>query len=67
MVSLFLVFDLLVKVCDKQHIIRERKAELIKRERDVMTILSSNKVDSAPFFVHLYATFQDASRLCELR
>ncbi|CAL8132568.1 unnamed protein product [Orchesella dallaii] len=52
-----------IKVCDKQHIIRERKAESIRREKEVLTILSANRSPTAPFFVHLYATFQDSQRL----
>uniref|UniRef100_A0A146KQF9 3-phosphoinositide-dependent protein kinase 1 n=2 Tax=Lygus hesperus TaxID=30085 RepID=A0A146KQF9_LYGHE len=49
-----------IKVCDKRHIIRERKTEYVKREKDVLNILSSNAV---PFFVKLYCTFQDNERL----
>lgn len=30
-----------------------------------MTILSANRDPTAPYFVQLYATFQDAHRLCE--
>ncbi|CAG7837784.1 unnamed protein product [Allacma fusca] len=52
-----------IKVCDKMHIIREKKAELIQREKQVMTIISHHRSDVAPFFVNLYATFQDSERL----
>lgn len=58
-------FEIPVKVCDKKHIIREKKTEQIRREKEIMTLLSSNREPTAPFFVHLYATFQDSSRLCE--
>ncbi|KAL1129164.1 hypothetical protein AAG570_013695, partial [Ranatra chinensis] len=49
-----------IKVCEKRHIIKEKKTEYVKRERDVLNMLSSARV---PFFVELYCTFQDADRL----
>ncbi|CAB0000018.1 unnamed protein product [Nesidiocoris tenuis] len=49
-----------IKVCEKRHIIREKKTEYVKRERDVLNALSSA---GAPFFVKLYCTFQDTDRL----
>lgn len=49
-----------IKVCDKRHIIREKKTEYIKRERDVLNTISSAGV---PFFVKLYCTFQDTDSL----
>lgn len=39
---------------------REKKSEYVKREKDVLNILSSAQT---PFFVKLYCTFQDAERL----
>ena len=53
----------LVKVLQKQHMIRERKAEYVKREKDVLLRLGQH---DHPFFVKLYATFQDPNRLCIL-
>lgn len=47
-----------IKVCDKQHIIREKKAEYVKREKDVLFLLSNT-----PFVVKLFYTFQDVERL----
>lgn len=47
-----------IKVCDKQHIIRERKTEYIKREREVLNILNN-----CPGIVNLYCTFQDQCNL----
>ncbi|XP_059620040.1 3-phosphoinositide-dependent protein kinase 1 [Phlebotomus argentipes] len=47
-----------IKVCDKQHIIREKKQEYIKREREVMNVMSG-----VPGFVNLYCTFQDQKSL----
>lgn len=47
-----------IKVCDKQHIIREHKQEYIKREREVLNLLSN-----CPGFVNLYCTFQDTRNL----
>ena len=39
---------------------KENKAQYVKRERDVMSILDH------PFFVKLYFTFQDDEKLCIL-
>uniref|UniRef100_A0A336LXS4 3-phosphoinositide-dependent protein kinase 1 n=1 Tax=Culicoides sonorensis TaxID=179676 RepID=A0A336LXS4_CULSO len=47
-----------IKVCDKHHIIREHKQEYIKREREVLNLLSN-----CPGFVNLYCTFQDTRNL----
>lgn len=47
-----------IKVCDKQHIIREQKQEYIKREREVL-----NSLSNCPGFVNLYCTFQDTRNL----
>lgn len=49
-----------VKVCDKRHIIKEKKTENVKREKEVLNMLSNA---GAPFFVKLYCTFQDSDRL----
>jgi 3-phosphoinositide dependent protein kinase-1 len=55
-----------VKMCDKRHVIREKKVEYIKREKEVLNILGSNVKTTAPYFVKLYCTFQDSERLCIL-
>lgn len=47
-----------IKVCEKQLIIREKKQEYIKREREVMHVLSN-----VPGFVNLFCTFQDNKNL----
>lgn len=52
-----------IKVCDKRHIIREKKTEYIKREKEVLNRLGSNQSSTAPFFVKLFCTFQDMDRL----
>ncbi|KAK3928732.1 3-phosphoinositide-dependent protein kinase 1 [Frankliniella fusca] len=52
-----------IKVCDKRHIIREKKTEYIKREKEVLNRLGANQSPAAPFFVKLFCTFQDADRL----
>nr|XP_018910691.1 PREDICTED: 3-phosphoinositide-dependent protein kinase 1 isoform X2 [Bemisia tabaci] len=49
-----------IKVCEKKHIIREKKTEHMKREKEALNILSNAGV---PFFVKLYCTFQDTDRL----
>lgn len=48
-----------VKVCEKLHIIRTKKSEYIKREKDALNMLFN-----VPHgFVKLYCTFQDEERL----
>lgn len=49
-----------VKVCEKQQIIREKKREQVRREKDALNILSNS---GSSFFVKLYCTFQDTERL----
>lgn len=48
----------LVKVCEKALIIREKKERYVKREREVMHMLSNT-----PGFVSLLCTFQDTKNL----
>lgn len=52
-----------VKVCEKRHILRERKGQYVKREKEVLHILSLNQKPNVPFFVKLQCTFQDTERL----
>lgn len=52
-----------IKVCEKRHILRERKGQYIKREKEVLHILSLNQKPNVPFFVKLQCTFQDTERL----
>ena len=52
-----------IKVCNKNHIKRERKQEAIMREKDAMLRLSANWSITAPYFVRLYATFQTVDNL----
>ncbi|XP_050443522.1 3-phosphoinositide-dependent protein kinase 1 isoform X2 [Adelges cooleyi] len=49
-----------IKVCEKHQIIREKKREQVRREKDALNILSNS---GSSFFVKLYCTFQDAERL----
>ncbi|KAG8229403.1 hypothetical protein J437_LFUL000924 [Ladona fulva] len=35
-------FSTVIKVCEKRHILRERKAEYVKREKEVLNILASS-------------------------
>ena len=49
-----------IKVCNKNHIRRERKTEAIMREKETMLKVSNNWSPTAPYFVRLYATFQNA-------
>lgn len=49
-----------IKVCEKQQIIREKKREQVRREKDALNIISNS---GSSLFVKLYCTFQDAERL----
>lgn len=49
-----------MKVLEKRHIIREKKAQYVSREKEVLSRLNH------PFFVRLYFTFQDKEKLCIL-
>lgn len=57
MISFFL-FLFSVKVCEKRQILREHKQEYIRREREVMHMMTN-----VPGFVNLSCTFQDARSL----
>uniref|UniRef100_A0A673C966 3-phosphoinositide-dependent protein kinase 1 n=1 Tax=Sphaeramia orbicularis TaxID=375764 RepID=A0A673C966_9TELE len=46
-----------IKILEKRHIMKENKAQYVKRERDLMSDLDH------PFFVKLYFTFQDDEKL----
>lgn len=48
-----------IKVCDKRHIIKEKKTEYVKREKEVLNMLAGAKHS----FVRLFCTFQDIERL----
>lgn len=48
-----------IKVCDKRYIIREKKTEYVKREKEVLNMLAGAKHS----FVRLFCTFQDLDRL----
>lgn len=47
-----------VKVCEKRQIIRERKQEYVKREREAL-----NRLSGVPGFLKLFCTFQDHLKL----
>ncbi|CAL1540627.1 unnamed protein product [Lymnaea stagnalis] len=49
-----------IKVCDKMHLIRERKTHIVMREKEVLM-----KLDH-PYFIKLAYTFQDSERLFSL-
>jgi len=46
-----------IKVLEKRHILREKKTQYVKREKDVLLRLNH------PFFIRLHFTFQDEDRL----
>lgn len=52
-----------IKMCEKKQISKEKKQNAIMREKELMSILTNHP---SPFFVKLYCTFQDESRLCKL-
>eukprot|EP01135_Chromosphaera_perkinsii_P002866 Nk52_evm21s229 gene=Nk52_evmTU21s229 len=47
-----------VKILDKRHVIKENKLKYVNIEKQVLSVLNNH-----PFFVRLYYTFQDPSRL----
>ncbi|XP_062542403.1 3-phosphoinositide-dependent protein kinase 1-like [Armigeres subalbatus] len=47
-----------VKVCEKRQIIRERKQDYVKREREAL-----NRMSGVPGFLKLFCTFQDSTKL----
>lgn len=47
-----------VKVCEKLHIIKEKKTEYINREKQALFLLTN-----VPYFVKMFFTFQDTKRL----
>ncbi|XP_064624559.1 3-phosphoinositide-dependent protein kinase 1-like isoform X2 [Lineus longissimus] len=49
-----------MKVLEKRHILREKKAQYVNREKEVFNMLSKH---NHPFFIKLYFTFQDPERL----
>ncbi|TKR68291.1 hypothetical protein L596_024292 [Steinernema carpocapsae] len=51
------------KECLKKQIIRERKVDLIYREKEAMRILSASSGYAKRFFVQIYCTFQDSESL----
>ncbi|XP_035229482.1 3-phosphoinositide-dependent protein kinase 1-like [Stegodyphus dumicola] len=49
-----------IKVCEKRHILREKKQKAVMREKQILNILNNHP---SPFFIKLYCTFQDSDRL----
>ncbi|KAG4071171.1 hypothetical protein HA402_001161 [Bradysia odoriphaga] len=47
-----------IKVCEKTLILREKKQQYIKREREIL-----NRLNGVPGFVNLFCTFQDLKNL----
>lgn len=56
MLKMYLIIS--VKVCDKDHILREKKQDYVKREREAL-----HQLIGAPGFVSLACTFQDPKKL----
>ena len=55
--------EVAIKVCEKRHIQKEKKAQAIMREKKIMKILNDYP---SPYFIKLWATFQDENRLCNI-
>lgn len=53
-----LIRSLPVKVCEKDHIIREKKQQYVKREKSALHLLNNS-----PGIISLACTFQDPSKL----
>ena len=49
--------ELAIKVCNKSHILREKKEEYILSEKAILVKISSEWEERRPFFVKLYSTF----------
>lgn len=51
-------FFISVKVCEKQQIVREKKQDYVRREREAL-----NRLSGKPGFLNLFCTFQDPRNL----
>ena len=47
-----------VKVCDKRHILREKKGAYIKSEKEILVLITREWDERRPFFVRIHSTFQ---------
>ena len=47
-----------VKVCDKAHIVREKKQAYVQSEKKILVKLGAEWSDRVPFFVKIHSTFQ---------
>ncbi len=47
-----------IKVCEKSHIIKEKKQEYIQSEKQILVKIASEWDERVPFFVKIYSTFQ---------
>ncbi len=55
--------DFAIKVCDKRHILKEKKQDYIASEKKILVKIASEWDDRVPFFVKIYSTFQVCMRL----
>ena len=51
-----------IKVCDKEEINEENRTKYIFRERNILKLIKDNWTPNVPYFVRLFASFQDAKR-----
>jgi len=67
--TVYLVKDLVhkreyaAKVCNKNHIKREKKIKAVLHEKDIMIEIKDKWDPKAPFFVKLFSSFQDSENL----
>ena len=47
-----------VKVCDKAHIVREKKQAYVQSEKKILVKIGAEWNDRVPFFVKIHSTFQ---------
>ena len=55
--------EVAIKVCEKRHILKERKTEYIQSEKRILAKITAEWEEKRPFFVRLHSTFQDTHNL----
>lgn len=55
--------EVAIKICNKNHIIREKKQKAVMREKEILCKIKDGWSPTAPFFVKLISSFQDAESL----
>eukprot|EP00094_Tigriopus_californicus_P012740 TCALIF_12315-PA protein Name:"Similar to Pdpk1 3-phosphoinositide-dependent protein kinase 1 (Rattus norvegicus)" AED:0.07 eAED:0.07 QI:0/0/0/0.75/0.33/0.25/4/0/623 len=55
--------ELAIKVCDKRHILREKKQDYIQSEKRILVFIHAHWDEKRPFFVRIQSTFQNGDLL----